>query len=50
MKLTHRDKMKARRLRQHARRGRPTMNSPKVKYSGTWLRAIRALKGIGRPL
>lgn len=36
--------------RQHARLGHDVVSSPKVRYFGAWLRAIRAERGIGRPL
>lgn len=47
----HRKRMIERRARQKSRQSRAHISdTPKVKYTGAWLRARRAERGVGRPL
>jgi hypothetical protein len=42
--------LKSRRTKQHARQGSSILSSSSVRYTGAWLRNIRATKGVGRPI
>lgn len=45
----HRVKMRERRAVQSARRGGIVGGGEGVRYSGAWLRRVRAERGVGRP-